>query len=113
MSQLSIARRLDRLLDALLPPYSPERAEHDLPDDLREALAAHRARCARIIEDAEIAGQPGDAFAMMLDGSLATPEMPEPLKRALNVVAAPVITTDMTLDEAARVYCDYAQGSRR
>lgn len=110
MSQLSLNRRLDRLLDAVLPPGSRERALHDLPDGLRAQLAEHEARCERATRHYEMVHGEGSAFVDSLDGVVTAPPMPDHLARALGIPPAPVITTDMSAGQASEVYRTFAEG---
>ena len=105
MARRSVDRRLDKLLDAILPPGSHERRVHELPDDLREALRLHQAKTSGIISHVEnIDPTPGAFYARLIDGDATLPQMPQALRLALGIADAPEITEAMTLSEIAAAY---------
>lgn len=112
MARKSIDSRMDRIYDALLPVGSMARREYELPEHLRDALAKHRARTARIIDRAEKT-EPGGAYAAMLDGSLQLPDTPPVLRDALQLVDPPTITEDMSVSEAAEMWAQFALGEKQ
>ena len=109
MARKSLDSRLDRLMDALLPPNSMARREYDLPDDLREALQTHRTKVDSIIRGLENE-RPGAAYEAMLSNSLDTPQIPVALRNALGLVDPPPITDGMSSAEASAIYHRFAHG---
>ena len=112
MARKSLDSRLDRIMDALLPVGSMERAEYMLPAHLQGMLAKHRTRTARIIAGAE-KSEPGGWFAAYVAGdpAAALPDMPKALSDALQLVQPPTITEDMSVVDAAQAWADYALGT--
>lgn len=109
MARKSLDSRLDRLMDALLPVGSMQRAEYELPEHLQAALQIHQTKTNSIIARLEKT-EPGAAFAALADGSLELPAMPVALRDALHLPLAPVITDTMTTSEAAATWAQYALG---
>lgn len=100
----SIDSRMDRIVDRLLPPGSMERREYFLTPDMKASLAQYRQSVGAAIDNTE------DAGAALLDGTLQIPDMPYALKRALGLSDdAPIISEDMSVNDAARLYADFVQ----
>lgn len=114
MARRSVDRRLDKLLDTILPPGSHERRVHELPDDLRASLELHQAKTSEIFLRLEnIDPTPGAAYARLLDGDLVLPMMPPELRSALGLVDPPVLLESMGTSEIADVYQRFIEGDRQ
>ena len=114
MARRSVDRRLDKLLDAILPPGSHERRVHELSDDLRDLLRSHQAKTDAIFLRLEnIDSTPGAAYARLLAGDLVLPMMPVQLRQALALPDAPVLTESMTLAEIGDVYRQLIEGTEQ
>lgn len=106
-------RRLDRLLDAILPPGSYARRVHELPKSMREMLRLHQAKVASIISGIEKRDpRPGAFFERLIDGDVTLPRMPEALRQALAIPDAPVLSEDLTLAEIAEFYRQLIEGDQ-
>lgn len=81
MSRVSISRRLERIRDHLLVPYSLEWRVDRLPDNLQDAYRLWQERNEAIIFRAE--KQPGDAYAALINGELEFPLLPMTVQNAL------------------------------
>ena len=114
MARKGLDSRLDRIMDALLPVGSMERAEYFLHPEHRAALDNHRRTTARIIDRLENSA-PGGWYASYLDGDPAAqlPQMPDALRKALRLPEPPVVTPDTSADEAARLWQRFALGDDR
>lgn len=97
--RVSLNRRLDRVLDRLLPPGSTERILHDLPDDTKATYAQWRARCDAVA--ARYAGKPGAFYEALLEG-MASPPVPPSIAHLFP--RPPAIKTEMTSEQAADIY---------
>ena len=97
--RVSLNRRLDRVLDRLLPPGSTERILRDLPDETKATYARWRARCDAVA--ARYADRPGAYYMALLDG-LALPPVPPCLAHLFP--SPPTITLDITAEQAADIY---------
>ncbi len=114
MARRSVDRRLDKLLDVILPPGSFERRAHELPPEMKQALELYQTKVAAIILRAEKSDStPGAAFARLLDGDLILPQMPQALKQALGLVDPPEITEAMSLTEISDLYQRYVEGTEQ
>lgn len=112
MARKSLDSRLDRLMDALLPPGSMAAREYYLPSHLQEALRIHRTKVDSIIRGLENE-RPSASYEAMMSNTLDVPEMPRALRDALGLVDAPVVTEDMTTAEAADLWQRFAFGDDR
>ena len=81
MSRVSISRRLERIRDHLLVPYSLEWRVDRLPDNLQDAYRLWQERNEAIIFRAE--KQPGDAYAALINGELKLQLLPIAIEQAL------------------------------
>ena len=81
MSRVSISRRLERIRDHLLVPYSLEWRVDRLPDDLQDAYRQWQEGNEAIIFSAE--KQPGDAYAALINGKLVVPPLPMAVQKVL------------------------------
>lgn len=114
MARRSVDRRLDRLLDALLPPGSFERRKHDLSDELRAALQLYEEESTAIFFRVRKSDPtPGAAYGRLLDGDLIMPTMPPELRDALGLVDPPEVTEAMTLEEVAAIWQNMLEGDHR
>ena len=108
--RLSPSRRLDRALDALLPPLGIERRVRNLPSPLKMAYAQWRQRCDHAL--ALYADRPPSwLYEQMLAGESVTPPMPFALRKALNANEARV-TVAMSVTDAADLYRAVLEGSK-
>jgi hypothetical protein len=109
MARRSIESRMDRLVDKLLPPRSIERKLWDNPE-LRARVELHHSKVERIILRVVERDGPGSAFARLADNDLTLPQMPKDLREALRLPDPPIITVDMTTDEASAAYLAFMEG---
>lgn len=114
MARKGLESRMQRLMDALLPVGSMERAEYFLHPEHRAALDNHRQTTARIIDRLENSA-PGSWFAACLDNDpdAQVPTMPYALRKALKLPEPPVVTPDTSADEAARLWQRFALGDEQ
>ena len=110
MARKSLDSRLDRLMDALLPPGSLQHREYHLPPEHAAALAKHRRQTDREISRLEKIA-PGASYEAMMSNTLDAPQMPRVLRDALGLVDAPVVTEEHTVFDAAQAWSDYALGT--
>ena len=111
MARKSIDSRMDRILEALLPPGSMARREYELPEHLKATLDYHRSRSDQIISRA--GNVPGEAYAAFLDGTLHLPRMPYVLHGALGLSDPPWLSGAMGTDEVARLWQTFALGTEQ
>lgn len=114
MARKSLDSRLDRIMDALLPVGSMERAEYFLHPTHRAALTSHRQQVAAIIGRFKNS-EPGSWFAAYLDGepTAQVPPMPDALRKALRLTEPPLVTPDMDDAQVARAWNRYALGDEQ
>lgn len=114
MARKGLDSRLDRIMDALLPPGSMERREYHLAPAHRATLDNHRQTTAAIIDRLENS-DPGAWYARYLDGDPAAqvPPMPEALRDALDLAEPPTIALDASEREAADAWQRFALGDNR
>lgn len=107
--RLSPSRRLDRALDALLPPHSTARRVRDLPAPLKIAYAQWQQRCSQAV--ARYADRPpGWRYEQMLEtGEDVAPPLPPNLREALgNDVMR--VSDDLSLEQVADLYAAMLRG---
>lgn len=112
MSRKSLGSRLDRALDAILPPGSMARREYDLSPEMRGALDQWQQKQAAIISRLEKEHGP-DWIEKLLDGEVEFPPLPAALRNALNLPVPPVVTEDTTEVEAAEMWRVFCHGDER
>ena len=81
MSRVSISRRLERIRDHLLVPYSLEWRVDRLPNALQDAYRQWQESNEAIISRAE--KQPGDAYAALINGKLQFYPLPMTVQKVL------------------------------
>ena len=81
MSRVSISRRLERIRDHLLVPYSLEWRVDRLPKTLQDAYRQWEESNEAIISCAE--KQPGDAYAALINGELQFYPLPMAVQKVL------------------------------
>lgn len=99
--RISLNRRMDRLLDRLLPVGSVRRRLRETPPDMKLAYAQHR-QAVESWHRRYTGFHAGAAYEAMLDG-YGPPEMPTQLVTALWPNRRK-ITADTTLADAAEIY---------
>lgn len=109
--RLSPSRRLDRALDALLPPHSTARRVRDLPAPLKIAYAQWQQRCSQAV--ARYADRPpGWRYEQMLEtGEDVAPPLPPNLREALGDDVRRV-TDSMGVEDASDLYGEMLRGER-
>jgi hypothetical protein len=113
VARRSIDSRMDRILNRILPPGSIERAEYELPEDMKQALRLHRSKASAIISGVVNRDGPGAAYARLLEGDLILPALPVQLREALGLVEMPAVTEDMTAAEAGEIYQRMIEGGQQ
>ena len=111
MSRVSIERRMERLRETVLPPGSLEWRIDRLSDDLARRYQSWCERCAEINSQQKKLGL--NSYEMMIGGYHITPPMPIDIERALWPEGRKkyVISTDMTVEQAADIYQKCLEGS--
>lgn len=109
MARQSVDRRMDRIIDRLLPPGSVERREYELPEHLKALLLSHRQRTAAIITRYEKIA-PGDAYRRFIRNEITFPAMPAVLRDALGLLDPP---TCVDPDDIAKAWDRYRDGEQQ
>ena len=102
MSRVSLNRRLQALLDTAQRIDPEAVALHTMPPAIRsryDAWLAGNAESAQPFDDGQ-----GGIFAAILDGRFEPDPMPRDVAQWLGISDPPVITVDMTTDDAADLY---------
>ena len=104
MSRTSIARRIQRVRDAVLVPHSFEWRLDRLPDDLKKLHQLWREHCAAINSQNEKNGR--NRYEQLLAGHEVTPPLPIAVYRALwpDGEGRSQINIKMSVTEAAQLY---------
>lgn len=105
MTRAALTRRLEALTAIVRPRHSLAAKVARLTPDMAARYAAWRAAERAGIANLEAEHGPGGAFAAYVDGKADHP-LPPVLVTALGL-AVPVITADMSSDQAAETYHRY------
>lgn len=109
--RISENRRLDRLLDLLLPKGSTERKMRDMPIALKLDYARWSDACDKAA--ARYANVPGGLYEAMISGNDPSPRLPKSLETVISN-SVPQLTIDMDLRLIADLYAEYlAKGTRQ
>jgi hypothetical protein len=108
MSRVSISRRLDAIRDAAERIDPQASRVFRMPPALRMRFDTWSAECARMHDEIEREHGPGASFAAYLDGTFVTPDPPRAVAAALGAADMPMLTVEMSAQEVAQIYSDYA-----